>query len=115
MPRSHILVVNDNALVCDLTSQILKRHGYDVTTAADGERALEVIRQTTPDLMLIDIVMAGMDGVQIVALMEKPVPFLIHSTLKDDDPRVACLMECGALGRASQRSLLTDVARAIGS
>lgn len=115
MPRPYILVVNDNALVCDFTSQILERHGYDVTTAADGEQALDVIRKTTPDLMLIDVVMRGMDGVQIVALMEKPVPFLIHSALNDDDPRVAFLMELGALGRVSQRSLLTGVARALGS
>ena len=65
--------------------------------------------------MLIDVVMPGMDGVHSVALMEKPVPFLIHSPLNDDDPRVADLMEFGALGRASQRSLLTDVARALRS
>ncbi len=113
MARQHILIVNDNVLICDVTGQILKRHGYEVTTAEDGKQALDTIGKQTPDLMILDIVMPGTDGVQVATLMDTPVPFLIHSTLRDSDPRVVKLMELGALGRVSPQTLLADVARAL--
>ena len=111
--RPHVLVVNDNALICDVTAQILKRHGYDVTMAEGGQQALDAIREHPPDLMILDIVMPDMDGVNVVTSMEEDVPFLIHSILPDDDPRVIRLMELGALGRVSPQTLLTDVSRVL--
>ena len=113
MSRPYILVVKDNSLVNDVTAQILKRHGYEVTTAENGQQALDAIGKQSPDLMLLDIVMPRMDGVQVVMSMGAPIPFLIHSTLADDDPRVLRLMELGAVGRVSPRTLLSDVAQAL--
>ena len=48
---------------------------------------------------------------QVAALMKKPVPYLIHSSPADEDPRIIGLMDLGALARVSQKTLLTDVAR----
>ena len=59
--------------------------------------------------MILDIQMPEMDGIEVIAAMKEIVPFLIQSSLPDDDPRVVTLMECGALGRVSTKSLLQDV------
>ena len=113
MARQHILIVNDNALISDVTGQILKRRGYRVTTAENGLAALAALATEVPDLMLLAIQMLGMSGEDVVMTMQQDIPFLIHSTLGNSDPRVAKLMELGALGRASQQTLLADVARAL--
>ena len=113
MARQHILIVNYNALICDVTSQILKRRGYRVTTAENGLEALSALATEVPDLMLLDIQMPGMGGEDVVMTMQQDVPFLIHSPLRDSDPRVVRLMELGALGRVSSQTLLADVARAL--
>ena len=57
--------------------------------------------------------MPEMDGIEVVASMNEFVPFLIQSTLPDHDPRVVTLMECGALGRVSTKTLLGNVERAL--
>ncbi len=105
---AHILIVNDDTVVTMVTERILVNHGYRVTKAKDGNTALDSLRRETPDLMLLDIQMPDMDGVEVVAAMKERVPFLIQSSLPDDDPRVVTLMECGALGRVSTKSLLQD-------
>ena len=65
--------------------------------------------------MILDIQMPEMDGIEMIARMKEFVPFLIQSSLPDDDPRVTALLECGALGCVSTKSLLGDVERALGS
>ena len=87
--------------------------GYRVTTAENGLEALAALANEVPDLMLLDIQMPGMGGEDVVMTMQQDVPFLIHSTLRDSDPRVVKLMELGALGRVSSQTLLADVARAL--
>ena len=110
---SHILIVNDDNVVTMVTERILVNHGYRVIKAKDGQAALDFLRSEPPDLMLLDIQMPDMDGVEVVAAMKEFVPFLIQSTLPDDDHRVVTLMECGALGRVSTKTLLTDVEQAL--
>ena len=80
MSRPHILVVNDSQLVRNFSAIILTDKGYRVTTAADGQAALGAIEDETPELMILDIQMPGLDGVAVVrAMEEKDVPFLIYS------------------------------------
>ncbi len=116
MSRPHILVVNDSQLVRSFSAMILRDKGYRVTTAADGQAALGAIEDETPELMILDIQMPGLDGVSVVrAMEEKDVPFLIYSMWLSDDPRVVELMALGAIGCTSPHTLLTDVSRALGS
>ena len=116
MSRPHILVVNDSQLVRNFSAMILRDKGYRVTTAADGQAALGAIEDETPELMILDIQMPGLDGVAVVrAMEEKDVPFLIYSMWLSDDPRVVELMALGAIGCTSPDTLLTDVGRALGS
>ena len=71
-----------------VTVRILENHGYRVTMAEDGEAALKALEAKTPDLMVLDVQMPEMDGIEMIARMKEFVPFLIQTFLPDDDPRV---------------------------
>lgn len=58
----HILVIDDEVEFVDMVKERLKANGYIVTTAHDGSEGLGKIRQKQPDLILMDIKMAKMDG-----------------------------------------------------
>ena len=62
MPR--ILVVDDSPTENFKISGVLKRHGHEVLAAESGEQALQVARDSQPDLILMDIVMPGLNGFQ---------------------------------------------------
>ncbi|MDF1580552.1 MAG: sigma-54 dependent transcriptional regulator [Desulfuromonadales bacterium] len=65
--RGHkILVVDDEQLIRWSLEQNLKKQGYEVTTAASGEEALKMVREDPPDLMLLDIQLPGMNGIEVL-------------------------------------------------
>lgn len=67
MRRSnHILVVDDEEDVRDLLSRFLTRRGYEVDTAADGEAALEAVAQEKPDIVLLDIKLPKLSGLDVL-------------------------------------------------
>lgn len=59
-----ILVVDDEPSVCKALRRLLVAKGYNVLEAHDGDQALEVYRQERPDVVLLDIRMPGMDGLE---------------------------------------------------
>jgi CheY-like chemotaxis protein len=65
VPSDPILIVDDNAQNLKLARVILTVEGYDVRTAADAEEALRVLQSFTPRLILMDIQLPGMDGLQL--------------------------------------------------
>jgi len=60
-----VLVVDDNFVNVKLLEALLKSASYEVTTALNGEAALEEVRQARPDIMLLDVMMPGMDGYEV--------------------------------------------------
>lgn len=66
-----ILVVDDYAENVDLLRELLKTNGYEVTTAYNGEEALQKVKREIPDLMLLDIMMPNMDGYQVCEELRK--------------------------------------------
>jgi CheY-like chemotaxis protein len=60
-----ILIVDDNAANLKLARVLLEGEGYTVTTACDAEQALEVLATGRPDLILMDIQLPGMDGLEL--------------------------------------------------
>jgi len=64
--NTRILVVDDEHLIRWSLEQSLKKQGYDVTTAASGEEALRLIHEETPELMLLDIQLPGMNGLEVL-------------------------------------------------
>jgi len=63
---NHILVVDDEEDVRDLLRKFLTRRGYEVATVGDGEAAIEAIRETSPDIVLLDIRLPKMDGLSVL-------------------------------------------------
>jgi putative two-component system response regulator len=60
-----ILVVDDERLNLRMLEDLLRREGYEVRTAVDGEEALEQVRQAPPDLILLDVMMPKLDGYEV--------------------------------------------------
>ncbi len=62
-----LLVVDDNKDIRDLISHILTLNGFEVREASEGQMALEIIAQSRPDLVLLDVMMPGLSGYEVVA------------------------------------------------
>jgi two-component system alkaline phosphatase synthesis response regulator PhoP len=74
-----VLLVDDERDIIDLIEYNLAREGYEVHTASDGLQALEVASRVIPDLVLLDVMMPGMDGMETcVEMRERPE---LHNTL----------------------------------
>lgn len=80
MPYS-VLVVDDEELTLRTISRGLREEGYEVLTAASGEEALQVFAADSPDLTLLDIVLPGMDGVEVLRRMKAANPGAIILTM----------------------------------
>lgn len=65
MSRKHIVVVEDERDILEVLSYNLKREGFAVTSCLDGVEGLEVIQKHVPDLVLLDLMLPGMDGLDI--------------------------------------------------
>ena len=61
-----ILVVDDEPAILDLITAILERQGYVVLDAHDGDEALRILRERIPDLVLLDVMMPGLDGFEVL-------------------------------------------------
>jgi len=91
-----LLVVDDEETNRDLISRRLRRAGYAVTTAVDGEQALHYIRQEAVDLVLLDIMMPKMDGLELVKVLRATydssrLPVIMVSALHESDQIVEAL------------------------
>lgn len=113
-----VLVVEDTELLRRMYSDRLTSDGYRVLSAADGLEALSLLRSETPDLVLLDLVMPKMSGLEVIELMNKDprtegIPVLILSNLgQDEDIRRG--IELGAVDYLIKNdSRLTDVSAKI--
>jgi DNA-binding NtrC family response regulator len=77
-----ILVAEDEATLLQTCVQILRMHGYDVTPASDGEEALDLIRAREFDIMLLDLYLKGVPGIDLLAaaLERRPDTLVIPMT-----------------------------------
>ncbi len=66
MRKNRILVVDDEHLIRWSLEQNLKKQGYEVVTAGSGEEALKLVREESPDLMLLDIQLPGINGLEVL-------------------------------------------------
>lgn len=75
MPTRRVLVVDDDQELRGLVVNVLRRDGYTVIEASDGLEALDVAARALPDLVVIDITLPGMDGVEVTRQL-KATPYL---------------------------------------
>lgn len=69
-----ILVVDDQQLLADTTAEILNQSGFRASRAYGGHSALEIARKLKPDYLLTDILMPGMNGVELAITVSKELP-----------------------------------------
>lgn len=91
--RARILVADDDANICDLVRMYLTKAGYEVVTARDGDEAQRQLRTNTFDLAVLDIMMPGPDGLQIVRTLRRrsELPVIFLSARTSDIDKVAGL------------------------
>jgi CheY-like chemotaxis protein len=69
MSRFKILVVDDEPFICRSLSFVLRKDGYEVAEARDGEEALRLIRGQRPDLVFLDVMMPRVDGFEVAEIV----------------------------------------------
>jgi DNA-binding response OmpR family regulator len=93
-PLGKILVVDDEREILDLLTDHLEDEGYAVSQAVDGEQALEGARREPPDLVLLDITIPGVNGLEVLR------------RLRRDHPKIPVIMITGIEDEALARSTL---------
>ncbi len=91
-PRK-ILVVDDDVKTVELVKLYLNRDGYKVLTAYDGTEALNLARQSHPDLIVLDLMLPGCDGLEICRILksESDVPIIMLTARTTEDDKLAGL------------------------
>lgn len=98
MDTQHILIVDDEPNIVQLVSMYLTRENYQVNSAGNGQKALEMIDTHKPDLVVLDVMLPSMDGFDVCRRLraeENNVP-IIMVTARDDDIDKILGLELGA-------------------
>ena len=88
--RRRILVVDDEPQITRVLRTALSSHGYDIHAAADGDEALEVMREWTPDLIITDLAMPNMEGLELcrsAGQIARPDHYSFGSRRRKDENR----------------------------
>lgn len=115
---SRIVLVEDDEPIADLLSMNLQAAGYDVAVARDGVSGLRLVRAIAPDLVLLDLMLPGMDGIEVCRRVRRssgaPVILLTASDVERD---LAMGLHAGAEDYITKpfsiRDLLSRVAEAL--
>jgi two-component system OmpR family response regulator len=96
-PGPRILIVDDDREIRDLLARFLSRHGYRVATAADGRAMQQVLRDGRVDLIVLDLMLPGEDGLVLCRRLraDSDVPIIMLTAMGEDIDRIVGL-EVGA-------------------
>ena len=91
--RRKILVVDDDEAVRNLVQRILEEAGYDVVTASNGQQALEKVSQPGLSLILLDIIMPGLDGFEVLERIRQyeNIPVIMLSGIREVTTKIDTL------------------------
>lgn len=97
MMSARILVVDDDTALSEMIGIVLQSEGFDPSFCADGSLALEAFRSIKPDLVLLDLMLPGLDGIEVCSLIraESGIP-IIMLTARTDTTDVVKGLESGA-------------------
>lgn len=95
--NARILVIDDDAALAEMIGIVLRAEGYDISFCADGSAALEAFHAAKPALVLLDLMLPGMDGIEVCGAIraESGVP-IIMLTAKSDTADIVQGLESGA-------------------
>jgi len=88
-----ILVVDDEPSIREVVGLYLRRDGHDVISATDGEEALEVFRESEPDLVVLDLMLPKMSGLEVCRRMraDRRVPLIMLTARGEEEERIVGL------------------------
>src|SRR6188472_2415813 len=99
-PSQKVLVVDDEEPILELLKYNLEKQGYDVKTASDGQMALDVAKKFHPDLVLLDIMMPKMDGVEacrhLRSMPDLANTFIVFLTARAEEYSEVAAFDVGA-------------------
>jgi|SRR5687768_5106033 CheY-like chemotaxis protein len=117
-----ILLVEDDRFLRKAAEATLRRHGFTVRTAADGEEALQRVRDEAPDLVLLDLIMPKLQGFEVLRILKqdpatKQIPVVVLSNLGQESD-VQQALQSGAAAyfikaNLSLQDLVTQVHRVL--
>src|SRR5574339_1149801 len=93
MHMAKILVVDDEPSITKLVSAYLKPEGYEVLVAADGNAGLKAARTFKPDLIILDVMLPGMDGIELLSRLrrESEVYVILLTAKTEETDKIVCL------------------------
>jgi len=100
MPSQHVLAVDDEEAILDLLEYNLSREGYRVTCVQTGEEAVKAAKSQAPDLILLDLMLPGLDGLEVCRILRKApatsgIP-IVMLTAKGEESDIVKGLELGA-------------------
>ncbi len=100
MPKETILIVDDEEDIIELIKYNLKNEGYAVLTAQTGEQAIKIARHSLPDLMVLDLMLPGIDGLEVTKYLKNneqtiDIP-IVMLTAKGEESDIVTGLELGA-------------------
>ncbi|WP_457553689.1 response regulator [Desulfobacula sp.] len=100
MPKDSILVVDDEPDILELITYNLKNEGYRVLTAQSGEQAIKMVKQSHPDLMILDLMLPGINGLEVTKILKndeqtREMP-IVMVTAKGEETDIVTGLELGA-------------------
>jgi CheY-like chemotaxis protein len=108
MTGRHILIVEDDRVLRRACEASLRQRGFSVTVAVDGEDALDKVRQAPPDLILLDLLMPKLTGIEVLRTLRAqettrgiPVMILSNSSREQDAEEIRTLDICDYLVKAN--------------
>jgi DNA-binding response OmpR family regulator len=98
---SRVLVVEDEADIADLISHYLQRAGHTVDAAASGTAALKRVKDALPDLIILDLMLPGMDGLLVCQTLRSDpataaIPIIMLTARGEETERITGLPRCCA-------------------
>jgi two-component system phosphate regulon response regulator PhoB len=120
MPREKILVIEDEPDIAEVLQYNLEKEGFDVDTARRGDTGLDVIRRDSPDLIVLDLMLPGIDGLELTRLLKRDpltarLPIVMLTARGDDyiskpfSPREVVLRVKAVLRRFQQEEATAEL------
>lgn len=103
--KQHILVVDDEPQIRELLKAYFSKHGYDVTTAADAEAALRLADETPLNLVILDVLLPDIDGLEVLEKLKDAhpsLPVIIMTGIGFDEELLQEAIQKGASGYVSK-------------
>ena len=116
--RDQVLIVEDDPQVRDVVRRYLERDGLAVQVAGTGTEGLELARRSRPDLILLDVMLPGLSGLEVCRILRdvdgSDVPIIMLTALDDTDDRIAGL-QTGADDYIGKPFSVKELALRVGS